>query len=147
MEKEKIIKKLNNLKKFDKSKRSTFPYWYNHWKAYNLTALLLEDWKFKYLFHDIEKPWLRLIFPYEVVQKFHRKNSNHHIEYKKGYNKIDWMGLYIDWFCGRYTKYASNLTVKEEASEQIKKHPNYKDVIDKYLSGYILYYNDEDNSY
>lgn len=141
------LNKLRKLKKFDKSSRSSFPYWWNHWKAYNLTALMLNDWKFKYLFHDIEKPWLKLFISYEKLQRFHRRNNRHHIEYKGGYNKIDWMALYIDWFCGRYTKYAAKTTVKEEADYQIQKRPELKQAIDKYLKVYIDYYDEEDNSY
>ena len=45
---------------FDKSQRSKFKYWFAHWCAFNMTALNLGVWKFKYLFHDIEKPWLML---------------------------------------------------------------------------------------
>ena len=70
-----------HFKQFNKNERSSFAYWYYHWKAFNLVALSLHAWKFKYLFHDIEKPWLRLFWPYEKVQKYHRYHNNHHIEY------------------------------------------------------------------
>lgn len=125
-----------HFKKFDKSQRSTFAYWFYHWKAFNLTAMSLGAWKFKYLFHDFEKPWLRLFLPYEKVQRFHRKHSRHHLEYKhapmyisntlwaKTYNEdgtecyegkdFDWEAMVIDWECSRHTKIASPRTALEE---------------------------------
>lgn len=124
----KIEEKLNNLEKFDKDERSSFKYWYNHWLAYNLVAMKLRAWKFKYLFHDWYKPWLRLFMPYEKLQKFHRKHARHHIEWleekikkngswkrtPKYLNKFDFKGAAIDWECSRYTKYAAQLTAYEE---------------------------------
>lgn len=108
------------MKKFDKSKRSNFDYWFWHWLSYNLIAKKLDVWKFKYLFHDWYKPWLRLFMSYEKLQKIHRKHANHHIEwleykfkkcrnnlYKTGYryiDKYDYEGTIIDWECSRYTK-------------------------------------------
>ena len=62
----KYKEKLNNLKKFDKKDRSSFSYWFNHWKAFQLVALSCNAWKFKYLFHDIEKPFIRLFCKYEI---------------------------------------------------------------------------------
>lgn len=69
------------FKKFTKEERSTFKYWFYHWCAFNYTACKLHAWRFKYLFHDIEKPWLRLFLPYKTVQRFHRKHNTHHLEY------------------------------------------------------------------
>ena len=71
---------------FDKSQRSKFDYWFAHWCAFNMTALNLGVWKFKYLFHDIEKPWLMLLWKdYTRVQQWHRKHNSHHLEYEKEY--------------------------------------------------------------
>ena len=47
---------------FSKSERSSFKYWFAHWCAYNMTALNLGMWKPKYLWHDIEKPWLMMFY-------------------------------------------------------------------------------------
>ena len=70
------------FKKFSKEQRSSFAYWYYHWKAFNLTALHLGCWKFKYLFHDFEKPWLMLFWrDYKKVQTWHRSHNKHHIQY------------------------------------------------------------------
>ena len=104
------------FKKFDKSQRSTFSYWFNHWKAYNYTALKLRHWRFRYLFHDIEKPWLRLLFngDYQKVQEVHRKNSRHHLEYTDQCRRR-WDDMVIDWECSSLTKTAHRHTALEEA--------------------------------
>ena len=115
-----IEDKLNNLKKFDKEDRSTFPYWYEHWKAFNLVAKQLGAWKIKYIFHDWYKPWLKLFIPYEKVQSFHRKHARHHLEWLEnkfknceeclffsGYkymDNLDVEAMVIDWESNRYTK-------------------------------------------
>ena len=103
-----------NFKKFNKEQRSSFSYWYYHWKAFNLTAFHLGCWKFKYLFHDIEKPWLMLFWKnYFRVQSYHRSNSKHHLEYED-FDKIDWEALVIDWECSRFTKNASPRNAYQE---------------------------------
>lgn len=99
---------------FTKEQRSSFPYWFAHWCAFQMTALNLGAWKFKYLFHDIEKPFLKLIWgDYKRVQKWHRYHNNHHLQYKNP-DKIDWETLIIDWECSRFTKTASPRTAREE---------------------------------
>ena len=107
-----------NFKKFDKDQRSSFSYWYNHWKAFNLTALALGAWKLKYLFHDWEKPWLMILWnrDYKRVQKWHKHHNRHHIFYGRlhGLNKIDWLAAVIDWECSRYSKNAAQKTAREE---------------------------------
>ena len=40
----------NKFRKFEKSERSSFAYWFNHWRAFNAVARDLGAWKFKYLF-------------------------------------------------------------------------------------------------
>ena len=66
---------------FDKTERSSFKYWFAHWCSFNMVALNQKCWKFKYLFHDMEKPFLKLILPYKTLQKFHRFHNKHHPEY------------------------------------------------------------------
>lgn len=98
---------------FTKEERSTFPYWFAHWCAFNMTALNLRVWKFKYLFHDIEKPWLRLFWDYERVQRWHRYHNNHHLEYMYR-GTVDIEAMLIDWECSRFTKETSTLTARQE---------------------------------
>lgn len=106
------------FRKFDKSERSTFPYWFNHWRAFNYVAHKLKAWKFKYLFHDIEKPWLMLLFggDYKKVQKWHRTHNSHHVEYP---GPKDYEAMIIDWESSRYTKNAHPLTAIGEANRKL----------------------------
>lgn len=109
-----------------------------------MTALLRGMWKVKYLFHDIEKPWLKLFMKYSDVQKFHRSHNRHHLSYK-GNRGIDWEALAIDWDCGRYTKEACPRNVYEEMIYYSKEHPEYSlllhvnllPIIEKYFSDEI----------
>ena len=98
---------------FSKEDRGKFKYTFAHWCAFQMTALNLGCWKFKYLFHDIEKPILRLFFEYKTVQRIHRRNNRHHLEYKGGLEKIDWEAFVIDNESCRFTKSAAPLTAKE----------------------------------
>lgn len=106
---------------FTKDQRSSFSYWFAHWCAFNMTALNLGHWKFKYLFHDIEKPWLKLLWKdYKKVQNWHRLHNSHHLEYKG--NNYDWEAMIIDWECSRFTKIASPLTARGEYNRKIEKY-------------------------
>ena len=111
------------FKKFDKSQRSTFQYWFWHWLAFNYTAAKLKAWKPKYLFHDIEKPWLRLIFlgNYPKVQKWHRTHNSHHLEYKHP-ERRNWTDMAIDWECSGLTKEACPRNALGEANRKFHDH-------------------------
>lgn len=114
----KLQRILNNLKKFDKKDRSSFSYWFNHFLAFNIVALDLRHWKLKYLLHDIEKPWLKLILrDYKKVQKWHRRHNAHHLEYPK---EKDFEAMVIDWECSRYTKEAAPRTAIKEAMHKLE---------------------------
>lgn len=85
-------------------KKSSFPYWFAHWCAFNMTALNLGCWKPRFLFHDWEKPWLLLFLrDYKKVQRIHRKYAKHH-HVGKDFDKVDWLGVVVDWECSRFTK-------------------------------------------
>ena len=65
---------------FRKEERGGFKYWFAHWCAFQMTALNLKCWRPKYLLHDIEKPWLRLLWgDYKLVQRWHRKHNSHNV--------------------------------------------------------------------
>lgn len=117
---------LNNLPKFDKSQRSTFRYWWNHWKAFQYVAIDNGLWEFRYIFHDWYKPWMRLFLPYEKVQKFHRHHARHHLEWAIDHNweGVDWYGMVIDWECSRYTKLKSQMNARQKMEDEIKEHGN-----------------------
>ena len=106
---------------FTKEDRSSFPYWFAHWCSFQMVALNCHQWKFKYLFHDWYKPWLRLFMSYDKVQMFHNKHSNHHLLYVfiNGMKKVDWEAMIIDWECSRFTKHAAQLNAKDEAERII----------------------------
>lgn len=113
---------------FTKAERASFSYWFAHWCAFQMTALNLKCWKFKYLFHDIEKPWLRLFLTYDKVQNLHRTLNNHHLQYKYP-NRIDWEAMVIDWECSRFTKEAASLTARETMMMKIRKDNSLKHIL------------------
>ena len=106
---------------FSKEERSKFPYWFAHWCAFNMTALNLKHWRFRYLFHDFEKPWLRLFLPYEKVQKFHRYHSAHHSEFFVRNGWLHWDDMIIDWECSHFTKTQSPWLANEVIDKEIEK--------------------------
>lgn len=101
---------------FTKEERSSFKYWFAHWCAFQMTALNLKTWKPRFLLHDIEKPWHKLICNnYAKVQKRHRTHSNHHIEYALNHHfkGVDFLAMAIDWECSRFTKEAAQLNARD----------------------------------
>ena len=90
--------------RFDRNDRSTFPYWFAHWCAFNITALNYKRWKTKYLLHDIEKPFLKLFMSYPKLQRMHNLIHKHHLLHYFVKKNADWEAMFIDWECGRLTK-------------------------------------------
>lgn len=136
------------MKKFTKEERSTFSYWFAHWCAFQMVALNLHIWKFKYLFHDIEKPWLKLFTSYDNVQRIHRSHSKHHIEWLRNagrtdkWPKLDIDALIIDNECSRFTKVSSPFTAVQYL---MKKRATYQEYLsetptDKYLNTMVSIY-------
>ena len=80
------------------------------------------------MLHDIEKPWLKLLWGnYQKVREWHRKNNRHHLTYKNP-NNIDWEAMILDWDCSRFTKQDSKLNAVEQYEYFIKnkyKNNNY----------------------
>ena len=135
-----------NYSMFDENDKSSFPYWFAHWCSFQLCSLNLGIWNFKYLFHDCEKPWLRLIWPYKKVQKWHRTHNSHHLEYglKHGFDKIDWKALMIDWECSQMSKKQCPLNCREEMENKLseeKWQPYEKEIrtyLEPLLDSYML---------
>jgi len=130
-----VFQKYTSFSMFGKEDRSSFSYWFAHWCGFQLTALNLGIWKPKYLLHDIEKPWLKLLWKgdYKKVQKWHRNHNKHHLEYglKHGWNKIDWEALMIDWQCCGLSKQQAQLDARETMEYEVKKekwHSYEKDI-------------------
>lgn len=63
-------------------------------------------------------------YPFEKVQKFHRKYNSHHLEYK---GKYDIEAMAIDWECSRFTKTAAPLNARDTLSMEMSKHPELKE--------------------
>lgn len=118
------------MRLFKKEERSTFSYWFAHWCAFNMVALDLHIWKPKYLFHDIEKPWLMLLWrDYKKVQEWHRKHTRHHIEYN-GILNYDFEAMVIDWECSRFTKENAQLNAYNTLFEkELPNHPDKRDLL------------------
>ena len=130
--------------KFTKEQRSTFRYWFWHWLAFNDVAREMGVWKIHHLFHDIEKPWLRLFLPYRKVQEIHRHNNPHHLEYKDPANR-DWIDMVIDWECSGRTKEACPRNAIEEATHKLdEKTMSYMDYCKFYATyRYLLRHKEE----
>lgn len=130
-----------NYSMFDENDKSSFPYWFAHWCSFQLCALNLKIWKFKYLFHDFEKPWMRLFMPYKKVQKWHRNHNSHHLEYglRYGFDKIDWEALMIDWECSQMSKKQCPLNCREEMENKLsdEKWQPYQKEIRTYLGSLL----------
>ena len=128
-----------NFSMFNKDDRSSFHYWFAHWCAFQLCALNLKIWKFKYLFHDFEKPWMRLFMPYKKVQKWHRIHNSHHLEYGLiyGFDKIDWE-------CYQMSKKQCPLNCREEIENKLSEEKwqlyekEIRSYLEKLLDKYML---------
>lgn len=114
---------MKEVRGFDKSERSSFKYWFSHWCAFNMTALNLGVWKPRHLFHDFEKPWMKLFCSYKTVQQWHRKHNKHHLEYGllHGWNSIRWLDLIIDWESCAYTKIEAQLDARETLEYEVSR--------------------------
>lgn len=134
---------------FTKEQRGTFKYWWAHWCAYQLTALNLGCWKFRFLMHDVWKPFMMLIFnkDYFRVQSIHRNYAKHHVTYwvnrnfsDRAFIKLDILGMVIDWECSRLTKADAQMDVRktlEYTVQKLKKEPYYD------IKGYPHYITDK----
>ena len=142
-----VLEKYKTCQMFTKADRSSFKYWFAHWCGFQLTALNLGIWKPKYLLHDIEKPWLKLLWKgdYKRVQKWHRTHNKHHLEYglKHGWNAIDWEALMIDWECCGLSKQEAQLDARETLEYEINrdKWKPYAKEIKRRLEQYLNRYN------
>ena len=142
-----VLEKYKTCQMFTKADRSSFKYWFAHWCGFQLIALNLGIWKPKYLLHDIEKPWLKLLWKgdYKRVQKWHRTHNKHHLEYglKHGWNAIDWEALMIDWECCGLSKQEAQLDARETLEYEINrdKWKPYAKEIKSRLEQYLNRYN------
>ncbi len=116
------------MKLFKDTEKSTFAYWFAHWKSFQLTAMLLGVWHPRFLLHDIEKPFLMFIWKdYPRVKQYHRTHARHHWAYtgNKGY---DYLAMVIDWECSRYSKADAQMTAYETYDYELHKFIKAKDM-------------------
>lgn len=137
-------KEYKRLHGFDKrSDCSYFGYWFAHWCGFQMQALIMGAWRFRFLFHDIEKPWSRLLFGKKFTKQWHREHSKHHLEYglKNGWDKVDWEALVIDWECSRLSKIRAQFDATETLQFEISGKwseytneilPRVRKILDKY---------------
>jgi len=111
------------MKRYPPSEKSTFAYWFAHWRAFNKTAWRLGVWRPKYLFHDIEKPFLMWLWKdYPRVQKWHRTHNSHHWEYNDCKGPHDWLAMVIDWECSPMTKEACPWGARDKFNHEIEEY-------------------------
>ena len=116
------------MKLFKDTEKSTFTYWFAHWKSFQLTAMLLGVWKFRFLFHDIEKPFLMAIWKdYPRVRQYHRTHARHHWAYT-GNKSYDYLAMVIDWECSRYSKADAQMTAYETYNYELHKFIKVNDM-------------------
>lgn len=77
--------------------------------------------------HDIDKLFMYLFLPKNIVKRIHRKISKHHFG---SFRKIDLLLTVIDWECARYTKIDKQLTARETLQ---KFFPDKKHLIEPIL--------------
>lgn len=119
-----------HFKTFTEKEKGTFSYAFWHWLAFNYIAIKLGVWKPRWLLHDIEKPFLKLFLrDYQKVRKAHKYNNRHHLQYgrKHGYNRLDWLGMTIDWECSRLTKEHEPRNARQEAMAAINDSSDFTD--------------------
>ena len=109
--------------------------------AFNSIAKEYGIWKFHHIFHDIDKPFMKLFLPYSKVQKMHRQNNSHHLEYKNPSN-INWEDMWIDWECSHLTKNACPRKATEEAEEKLRiGEMSYSEYCKFMMTAYKIYTN------
>ena len=108
---------------------NNFKYWFMHWCAYQLTAMKLNCWHIRFLFHDIEKPLLQIFLSHKTVSNIHRKTSRHHVEYFRHKN-YDIDGMIVDWECSSLSKSDKPLNARDTLN---KYYPEMREIIEPKL--------------
>jgi hypothetical protein len=112
------------MKLYPATEKSTFSYWFAHWRAFQKTAFKLRVWKPWYLFHDIEKPFLMWEWKdYPRVRAWHRKHNKHHYQYDNGeiapWMFCDYVAMVVDWECSHLSKLDEPYNAYEEFCNKV----------------------------
>ena len=129
------------MKQFSPAERSTFAYWFAHWRAFQYVAWRLHLWRPRYLLHDCEKPWLRLFWDYRRVQQWHRRHNSHHLD--NGTGRHDWTAMLIDWECSRLTKSDTQLTAYETYVYEWLKHEEMRTLLEAQMLPLLQQHHDQ----
>lgn len=105
--------------------KEVFKSWFSHWCAFQFTAIKLNSWRFRFLFHDMEKPFEQILLNHDFVSKWHRKLSRHHAEFIFPKHR-DYLGMVIDLECSRLTKPQKQMDAKSTLD---KYYPELKNKI------------------
>ena len=92
--------------------------------------------KRKYLFHDLDKVFMYIFFPYlgtKLIHKIHATLSPHHVSYFRGISKVDKKQAILDWESARFTKPDKP---QNAAETLVNKYPQYLEDFSGYF--YIL---------
>ena len=109
-----------NGKKFTLDECATFGYWLAHYLVVNVLAIKCNVWTPRYLLHDIEKPFLKLIWvDADKVQEFHVKHARHHPQ-NKPFDRIYLEEMLLDWESARYSKEFAPLSAREFYEQKYK---------------------------
>lgn len=147
------------MKQFIKEDRATWRYFWAHWFAVQMVAITVGAWKFKYLFHDWYKPWLKMFgVKYSKIQQYHRHHSKHHPEWLLSrlekmdlrresaydlFDKFNWEEMLIDWQASKYTKEACPRGAAKELENYlafIRKNPKYSKLTKYHFIAAVKYY-------
>jgi len=120
------------MRLYKDSEKTTFGYWFAHWRAFQKVAFQFGIWKPKYLLHDIEKPWMYLFIDKKAVKVWHRKHNRHHLGYT-GHRGYDWEAMVIDWECSRFSKAEAPMNARDTLQYQISRHPEMKDELNEHI--------------
>ena len=109
------------------------PYSFNHYlMVLKLQKQLLGYYKYK--FHDLDKIFLYIFFPFlgtKKISKIHRRINRHHIEDYKSFDKINFDEAIIDFESARYTKSDKPLNARETVDYYFKGTNFYNRLIEE----------------
>lgn len=83
---------------FTLKERTSLKYIFAKWCAFNMVALKLKCWEFKYIFYNCDEFFMKLLHN-NNYHEYHKQNSKHHIEYLNSHSpdKLNWKMLFLTW--------------------------------------------------
>lgn len=83
---------------FTLKERTSLKYIFAKWCAFNMVALKLKCWEFKYIFYNCDEFFMKLLHN-NKYHEYHKKHSKHHIEYLNNHSpgKLNYKMLFLTW--------------------------------------------------